>query len=199
VAPTAPGAPAASDVTASSVKLSWAASTDDVGVTGYDVVRIQDGAETAAATAASPSATVGGLTANTAYTFAVYARDAAGNRSTRSASVAVRTAPASTGSTCTITPATQSQWSGGYITQATVANPGTAAINGWTVTFTLPAGQSVTGSWGAAFSVSGRTVTARNLSYNGALGPNAGTSFGFQVSRPSGDTSVASAYTCAAD
>ena len=81
---------------------------------------------------------------------------------------------------------------------STRARPsGSSAITGWTVTFTLPAGHVLTGSWNAAVTVSGQTVTARNLSYNGALGPNASTAFGFQASRPNGQTTVPSGYTCA--
>jgi endo-1,4-beta-xylanase len=45
--------------------------------------------------------------------------------------------------------------------------------------------------------VNGQTVTARNVSYNGTLAPGASTTFGFQVSRPNGDTQVASGYACA--
>ncbi|MEV0379248.1 cellulose binding domain-containing protein [Nonomuraea sp. NPDC050643] len=65
------------------------------------------------------------------------------------------------------------------------------------MTFTLPAGHTLAGSWNAAVTVSGQTVTARNMSYNGSLPPNAGTSFGYQVSRPNGNTSVPSGHTCA--
>ncbi|MFI7702990.1 cellulose binding domain-containing protein [Nonomuraea sp. NPDC049480] len=65
------------------------------------------------------------------------------------------------------------------------------------MTFTLPAGHTITGSWNASLTVSGSTVTVRNLGHNGALAPNASTSFGFQASRPNGNTQVPSGYTCA--
>ncbi|GAA4944983.1 hypothetical protein GCM10023238_08900 [Streptomyces heliomycini] len=48
-----------------------------MGVIGYDVVRVSGGTETPAGSSATAQATVTGLTAGTAYTFAVYARDAA--------------------------------------------------------------------------------------------------------------------------
>ncbi|MEV4416766.1 glycoside hydrolase family 3 N-terminal domain-containing protein [Catellatospora sp. NPDC049609] len=89
--PSVPGTPTASNVTASAASLSWTASTDNVGVTGYDVVRVQGTTETVLASPAAATATLTGLTAATAYTFAVYAKDAAGNRSTRSGTVAVTT------------------------------------------------------------------------------------------------------------
>ncbi|NJP95863.1 beta-glucosidase [Nonomuraea sp. FMUSA5-5] len=195
--PSTPGTPVASAVTSSSATLTWTASTDDVGVTGYDVVRLQGSAETAAATSATASAALTGLTANTSYTFAVYARDAAGNRSARSGTVTLTTTGGGTGGGCTATPATQSQWGNGYVIQVTVTNTGTAARTGWTVTFTLPPGRAVSGGWNGTFATSGQTVTVRNAAHNGALGAGASTSFGFQGTRPNGDTSLPSGYTCA--
>jgi chitinase len=62
--------------TSSSVSLSWTASTDNVGVTGYVVTY---GATTVNVTGTTANLT--GLTANTAYTFTVKAKDAAGNLS----------------------------------------------------------------------------------------------------------------------
>ncbi|WP_246265063.1 cellulose binding domain-containing protein [Acrocarpospora pleiomorpha] len=45
------------------------------------------------------------------------------------------------------------------------------------MTFTLPAGHTVTG-WNAIFTQSGQTVTARNTSSDGNLGLGASTTFG---------------------
>ncbi|WP_245641867.1 glycoside hydrolase family 3 N-terminal domain-containing protein [Nonomuraea candida] len=194
--PSAPGTPVASAVTSTSATLTWPAATDDVGVTGYEVVRLQGSGETVAATSATASASLTGLTPDTSYTFAVYAEDAAGNRSPRSGTVTVATPGDGPGGGCAVAPSTQSQWGGGYVVQATVTNTGTTARTGWTVTFTLPAGHTITGSWNAAITVSGRTVTARNAGHNGALGAGASTSFGFQSSRPNGDTALPSGYTC---
>ena len=194
--PTAPGTPTASGVTSTSVTLTWDAATDDAGVTGYDVVRLQGTAETPAASVTTTSATITGLSPDTSYTFAVYARDAAGNRSPRSGTVTVTTTGGGTGSGCTVTPSTQSQWDTGYVIQATVANTGTSPRTSWTVTFTLPAGHTITGSWNAEVSVSGDTVTARNAPHNGTLGVGESTSFGFQATRPGTDGSLPSSYTC---
>ena len=57
--------------------LTWNASTDNVGVTGYDVYR--NGTKMATVTSTSSSQT--GLACGTSYTFGVVARDAAGNSS----------------------------------------------------------------------------------------------------------------------
>ncbi|MEU9020237.1 glycoside hydrolase family 18 chitinase [Actinomadura sp. NPDC048394] len=86
-APTAPANLHSTSKTATSVSLAWNASTDNVGVTGYDVY---NGA-TKAATVTGTSATVSGLSAKTAYTFTVKAHDAAGNVSAASGAVSVTT------------------------------------------------------------------------------------------------------------
>ncbi|MEW1836807.1 glycoside hydrolase family 3 N-terminal domain-containing protein [Nonomuraea angiospora] len=194
--PTAPGTPVASAVTSSSATLTWAASSDDVGVTGYDMVRVQGSTETTVATSATPSATVTGLAAGTSYTLAVYARDAAGNRSPRSGTVSVTTSGGGQTGGCTATATVQSQWSTGYVIQVAVTNTGTTSLTGWGVTFTLPPGHAVTGSWNVTMTTSGQAVTARNAAHNGSLAPGASTSFGFQATRPTGDTRLPSGYAC---
>ncbi|GAA4416374.1 hypothetical protein GCM10023148_13470 [Actinokineospora soli] len=88
-APSVPGGLRSTGTTAGSVSLAWDASTDNVGVTGYDVY---NGA-TLATTVTTTSATVSGLSPDTAYTFTVKARDAAGNTSAASTSVTARTQP----------------------------------------------------------------------------------------------------------
>ncbi|WP_181958263.1 glycoside hydrolase family 3 N-terminal domain-containing protein [Nonomuraea deserti] len=193
--PSAPGTPVASQVTSSSARLTWAASSDDVGVTRYEVVRVESSGETAVATSATASATVTGLAAATDHTFAVYAEDAAGNRSPRSGTVTVATTGGGSGA-CSVTPATQSQWGTGYVIQATVTNTGADSVAGWSVTFTLPSGHTLTGHWNVELSTDGRRVTARNAPHNGTLAPAAATSFGFQATRPDGDAGLPSAYDC---
>ncbi|WP_086666105.1 glycoside hydrolase family 9 protein [Lentzea kentuckyensis] len=93
--PSAPTGLVASDVDSSSLTLGWTASTDNVAVTGYDVLR---GDGSLLATTTGTSHRIAALTPDTSYTFSVRARDAAGNRSATSAPVTVRTAPATTGS-----------------------------------------------------------------------------------------------------
>ncbi len=78
-APTAPGTLAKTGSTMTSISVSWAASTDNVGVTGYGHYRNGASAGTSSAT----SATFGGLACGTSYTLGVEAFDAAGNRSSR--------------------------------------------------------------------------------------------------------------------
>ena len=92
-APTAPTALTSSGTTATATNLSWTASTDNVGVTGYDVYQ----GATLKATVTATTYSVTGLTASTAYTFSVKAKDAAGNISAASNIVNVTTTAASGG------------------------------------------------------------------------------------------------------
>ncbi|GAB3162737.1 hypothetical protein GCM10027258_82200 [Amycolatopsis stemonae] len=84
-APGAPGNPRVTGTTATSVSLAWDAPTGDV--TAYDVYN----GSAPATSVAGTSSTVTGLSPNTAYTFTIKARDAAGNTSPASAAVSART------------------------------------------------------------------------------------------------------------
>ena len=78
-----PGNVAAQAVSSSQVNVSWNASTDNVGVTGYKVFR--DGTLVASPTGTSYQDT--GRSAGTTYSYTVLARDAAGNESAQSPAV----------------------------------------------------------------------------------------------------------------
>lgn len=82
--PTAPGTPALSVISSSAISLAWAASTDNVGVTGYMVERCSGsacGAFVQIATLAIPSYSDTNLSGSTTYRYRIRATDAAGNRS----------------------------------------------------------------------------------------------------------------------
>lgn len=87
-APSVPTSLIKGTVTASSVALSWAASTDNVGVVRYEIYR--SGVLSGTSTTTSYTAT--GLAASTAYSFTVLAVDAAGNKSAQSTAVSATTA-----------------------------------------------------------------------------------------------------------
>ena len=93
------------------MSLSWGASTDNVGVTGYQVRR----AGAVVATVTGLSATVGGLSPATAYSFAVTATDAAGNTSNPSNTVSVTTDPAPSGNLAAGKPASASGHTQNYV------------------------------------------------------------------------------------
>ncbi|WP_148572482.1 fibronectin type III domain-containing protein [Nocardioides caldifontis] len=90
--PSQPGNLRTTSVTSSSVALAWNASTDDVGVTGYQVRR--DGALVATVTGTSWTDT--GRTAGATHGYTVTAVDAAGNASAPSATLTV-VVPSTTG------------------------------------------------------------------------------------------------------
>jgi chitodextrinase len=89
-APSAPTNLTSPAKTTTSVSLAWTASTDNVGVTGYQVRQ----AGSVVGTTAGTSFTVNGLNPNTAYTFTVTAQDAAGNTSAPSNALSVTTSAA---------------------------------------------------------------------------------------------------------
>jgi endonuclease I/chitodextrinase len=87
-APTTPTNLLASGTTSNSVSLSWTGSTDNIGVTGYNVYMNS----VLKTTVSGTTTTVTGLTASTAYSFYVVAKDAAGNSSASSNVVNATTA-----------------------------------------------------------------------------------------------------------
>ncbi|GGK84228.1 hypothetical protein Ppa06_43480 [Planomonospora parontospora subsp. parontospora] len=86
--PTAPGDLRSTAASATSVSLAWEASTDDAGVTGYEVYR----GGTLVATVTGTGHTDTGLTPRTEYAYTVKARDTAGQRSAASNEIKVTTA-----------------------------------------------------------------------------------------------------------
>jgi len=79
-APSVPEDLTATAVSSSQINLSWNASTDNVGVTGYSIYR--DGSGSPLKTVTGTSTTDTGLNPSTTYCYRVLAYDAAGNKST---------------------------------------------------------------------------------------------------------------------
>src|SRR5205807_313322 len=88
--PTTPSGLMAAAAGSTGANLSWSASTDNVGVTGYIVRRNGSHVATAGTTSLGDT----GLSAATTYSYTVAARDAAGNISPDSASVSITIASA---------------------------------------------------------------------------------------------------------
>lgn len=195
-APTAPGTPAASAVTDTSATLTWAASTDNVAVAGYDVVRVSGAAETAVASSTTNGVTVTGLTAGTAYSFAVYARDAAGNRSARSAAIAVTTDEGGTApaGSCSVGYKVVGEWPGGFQGEITIRNTGASAIDGWTLGFDFANGQTITNMWGGTPTQTGGSVSVVPASYTSAIAANGSVTVGFTGGQ-SGTNTAPAAFT----
>ena len=99
--------------------------------------------------------------------------------------------PPSTGG-CTVGYAVNA-WNTGLTAAITITNSG-PALTGWTLGFTLPAGQSITSGWNATWTGTSGAVTARNVSYNGTLATGASTSIGLQATH-TGDSGRPAAFT----
>jgi chitodextrinase len=179
---TPPSAPAnlkLTGVTSAGAALIWSTSTDDVGVTGYNVYRYDGGyISTLLATITGTSYTAS--LASTHDIFYVRARDAAGNVSIASNSITAPVSPPSpSGSpSCRVTYAISSQWAGGFVADLKVSNTGMAPITGWRLTFQFGGDQRVASAWNATFSQAGAVVTLDNMDYNRAIEPGSSTSLG---------------------
>ena len=97
--PTTPTGLTAAVAGSTGANLSWSASTDNVGVTGYIVRR--NGVQVA--TPATTSFADTGLSAATTYSYTVAARDAAGNVSPDSTSVSITTPPPAPSNSASLT------------------------------------------------------------------------------------------------
>ncbi|MEU8082287.1 PHB depolymerase family esterase [Micromonospora sp. NPDC049101] len=81
---------------------------------------------------------------------------------------------------------TVNAWSNGLTASVIITNTGTAAVNGWALTFTLPTGQRITNGWNAQYAPASGAVTASNASYNATIAPNASVEIGFQATHEGG-------------
>ena len=193
--PTTPGTPVASGVTSSGLSLSWTASSDAVGVTGYDVLRAtgaSGGTFAVVGTPSSASFVDSGLSASTTYRYQVRARDAAGNVSSLSPVASATTTAGGggpgPGPSCRVA-YTISPWGGssGFTAGIVLTNTGTSSLSAWTLAFSLPSGQAITPpGWSATWSQSGQAVTARPLSWNSTLAPGGSTTIGFNGTHTGG-------------
>ncbi|MCX5395808.1 glycoside hydrolase family 6 protein [Streptomyces sp. NBC_00102] len=129
-APTAPTGLTSSAKTSSSVSLSWTASTDNTAVTGYDIFRA--GVKVGSSTTTSYTDT--GLTASTAYSYTVKAKDAAGNLSAASSALSVTTSASSGGTTDTTAPTAPTGLTSSAKTSSSVSLSWTASTDNTAVT-----------------------------------------------------------------
>ncbi|MFB9734061.1 PHB depolymerase family esterase [Streptomyces thermocoprophilus] len=90
--------------------------------------------------------------------------------------------------------ATTNAWNTGLTGSITITNTGTSTLTGWQLGFTLPAGQTITGGWGATYSPTSGAVTAVNASYNGTLAPGANVTIGYQATH-TGNSSAPTGFT----
>jgi endo-1,4-beta-xylanase len=104
------------------------------------------------------------------------------------------TAPPTGGTgSCRVTD-TISAWNTGLTANITITNTSTTAINGWSLAFTLPSGQTITSGWNATYTPTTGALTATNLSYNANLPANGSTTIGFQANH-TGNTAQPTTFT----
>ncbi|MEV4463656.1 cellulose binding domain-containing protein [Micromonospora echinofusca] len=91
------------------------------------------------------------------------------------------TTPPPTGGpgTCTATYRTVNSWPGGFQGEVVVANDSTTTVDGWTVRLTLAGDQAISSLWNGTHTATTGDIAVRNAAYNGTLGANASTTFGF--------------------
>jgi poly(hydroxyalkanoate) depolymerase family esterase len=87
-----------------------------------------------------------------------------------------------------------SAWNTGLTASITIENRSTAAVSGWSLAFTLPAGQTITSGWGATYTPASGAVTARDVTYNATIAPGSSIGIGLQASH-SGDTGKPASFT----
>ncbi|MBV1855958.1 DUF4832 domain-containing protein [Catellatospora tritici] len=123
-APSTPTGLASTGQTSSSVSLTWTAATDNVGVTGYQILR----GGSPVGTSTGTSFTDTGLTASTAYSYTVKAYDAAGNYSAASAQLNVSTSAGGGGTASYEAEASGNTLSGGAVVSSCAACSGGAKV-----------------------------------------------------------------------
>ena len=161
-APSTPGTLSASGTTGTSTTLTWGASTDNVGIAAYDIYN--NGVIFATSTGTGTSFTLSSLTNATTYNFTVKAKDAAGNSSLASNSVAVTTSAAAD-TTVPVVAITAPVVSGGtYLAQSTTLTTlaGTSSDNVavTSVTWTNSLGGSGTATGTTNWTVSSIPLTS---------------------------------------
>ncbi len=152
--PTAPTNLTATPISQAQINLSWTASSDTVGVTGYKLERCQGGTCTTFVEIATPPGTTfnnTGLTAGTTYRYRVRATDAAGNLSGYSniATAATAGAPNTAPTAIISTPANLATWKvgdtisfSGSATDAEDVNVATSGLSWTLVQQHCPSGQA---------------------------------------------------------
>jgi len=203
-APGAPGQPTATNLSSStsgntsgSATLTWPASAAGTyPVANYQVYRLGTGGSSTLI--ASPTATtlnLSGLTIGASYTYDVIAVDSHGNPSLPSGQVTF-TVPPPSNAGCAVHYAISNSWPGGFGGAITITNKGTAAINGWTLTFTWPdPGEGVQSGWNGTWTQSGSTVTVTSATWDANLPANGGTAgLGFNGTDTGQDPAPAAFY-----
>lgn len=178
-APSVPAGLTSSNKTQTSFTLSWAASSDNVGVTGYEVFK--NGVSIGTTTTTSMSVT--GLSANTAYSMTVRARDAVPNWSAQSTALNVTTLAVGEVASSTTWQSFPISTQAGVFTAEFDAKPNTAGMDGIVGILNGTADEYSDNACSVRFNP-GNTIDALNGgAYNAAttVGYSPGTSYHFRL------------------
>ncbi|RSM44596.1 cellulose-binding protein [Amycolatopsis balhimycina DSM 5908] len=130
-----------------------------------------------------------------AYTATGYTTDPGNPATTTTPTTPATTTSTPPGASCSVTAAVTTTWSGGHQLEFTVRNTGSAALSGWTTTFTFAGSQQLINTWNAVPTQTGHEVRAANQTYNGTLSAGATTTWGAVVN---GDAQPLSGLGCTA-
>jgi len=151
-APTAPASLASTSKTAVSITLAWNASTDNVAVTGYDIYANSAYKTTVSGT----TTTITGLTASTAYSIYVKAKDAAGNASSSSNTISVTTDSSGTGTATDLLFSEYIEGSGNNKALEIANNTGSSVTLS---AYTIKKQTNGAGSWSTGLALTGTLTT----------------------------------------
>ncbi|WP_234357029.1 glycoside hydrolase family 48 protein [Streptomyces sp. NBRC 110028] len=73
-------------------------------------------------------------------------------------------------------------WGSGFTADLTISNPGTEAIDGWTLTYDYAGSQKLGNGWNGTWSQSGKTVTVKNAAHNATIAAGGNVTTGAQFS-----------------
>jgi hypothetical protein len=193
VPPAAPTGLAADPTNGPTTTLTWSPSTDNVGVTGYNVYRF-DGVFVSTLLATVPGTTYTAAVVTPRDQFYVRARDAAGNLSAASNSVTVTGGsprPSSSSPSPSAPPPLScraaftytSVWSSGFVADVTVTNTGSTSILDWVITFSFGGDQRVIQSWNASYVQTGTALSLTHAAWNRAIPPGGSVTVGLYGER----------------
>jgi O-glycosyl hydrolase len=160
----------------------------NTGLSGGTVTPYLTNASNSTAAQPTISLTGGSFTATVpARSLVTYRITSAPNTSpTASPSTTSTTGPPTGTAACSATYRITNSWQDGFQADVTVTNSSPTPLNGWTVTWPLPGGQTISQVWNGTLTTTASTVTVTNASWNGAIAAGASTSFGLIGAGPAG-------------
>jgi xyloglucan-specific exo-beta-1,4-glucanase len=182
--PSKPATPAIDTITPTVATIRPTGSFDNDAVAGYSALRLLNGVWTQWAFTNIDVDTIylRDLSPGTTYTLAVVAFDNAGNQSPRSDPLTFTT-PSTSAPTCRVQ---RTVLGTTFMVQVFAENLTTVSIGNWTVTFTMPATQTVLYRLGANISRNGDQATLTGASVIATIVPGMTTNSGFVAGNPAG-------------